>query len=662
MNDGPQTACDRPSPQPSLNSRSPFGASSRTPDGVVRLRHRVLLLVAPIVLSACSKGCRRGRPYTPYAIGDESQPPQRATPAVALSAVAVPSTSSSAFGHLIGVANPEDGGALQLDRARIEPPPDARLAVALPADLDGDGIKDLTAWAVGADPLAGRVLFYKGRSPDAVEPPRALAALDPGKIGIPGCSSEARLEQVGPRTVAATVRAVCSSALDGSLKSRWVAVASPAREPALREQVWLGDPPAGENLHVDLDASDQDADGRDDLVVRLILDGAPMGFEPSPPVSAQLRYYDRQVGLSRDPQEPEASFRAAAAVIAGRASKKTDAAEVFPMARELERLHAVVCADEALAIVTPASGQVRCGASRALEDLVAARVRAALTVNDVPRAIAALTRAAFRPATSQRRAELEKAVLKALVLKTPVAQLAAVQPDIDPSSAPAWGPMTFLPNGQLLVRGRQGMVLIDVASGQETPAQGIPSWPAAVTNPDNTMRWLGAFDACDGMALRVRFGAPNEPAFAIPSAVGTGREFVLPILAPAPSRCLPDGVRADMSPTPVAWGPSGLEAWVAGERVLIAPDQNQARLLSSDLAHAQPPHTGSPRSPDGRMFALATPLGALVRNTAGWQLWRPGDREGAHAYAGFRACTAANDGHAIACVRGGRLVLMRDGT
>jgi len=54
---------------------------------------------------------------------------------------------------------------------------------------------------------------------------------------------------------------------------------------------------------------------------------------------------------------------------------------------------------------------------------------------------------------------------------------------------------------------------------------------------------------------------------------------------------------------------------------------------------------------------VATYLGVLVRTPTSWQLWHPPDQEG--AFDELRSCTIANDMRAVACVRAGRVILMR---
>ena len=634
------------------------------------LAHPARTAAISIVLAGalgCSRGCSRDRPYTPYAIDGAPSSRENGVNAPDASFALHPlGDDAGGFVHVVGQRPDLPGGAFRIEGAtQIAPPPGEAFVLVLAADLDEDGVRDAVAWVSSTDPLAGRLLFYKGGAAGAApSPPKPIAALPSGAIGQPGCAPEPALEQVGPHTAAVSLHASCNPTPPPTRKARWVAVAAPSREPALREELFFADPPAGERLGLELDASDIDGDGRDDLVARVSVEGAPPPFEPGPRASADLRWLDRPTGLSRDPDEPESSLRRAATAELGRASKKADALSVPASVRQIGKLYAWICSDSGEPLVSVSSGGIRCGPSRALEDAAAAAVRAALALGDLPRAIAAYEHIGWRPATTtkQRRAELEKAIVKAAPLRAPsVIRVFATAPDFDPSGAPGWGPLTFTPGGDLLVRTKTGLAMVNLQTGAEGHAQGIPTWPSAVTNLDGTVRWLGLYDPCDGASLRIRMGGANEPAFAVappPTPAPGARDLPVPVSPSIPSRCAPSAPAARLDPVPVAWAAAGLEAWMAGEPVVVGADLGQAKPLGEMGSLGQPVHAGSPRSPDGRAIVIGTKLGALVRAGKSWQLWRPADLEGAYAYADLRACTIANDAKALACIRDGHLIGM----
>jgi hypothetical protein len=622
-------------------------------------------LATLLAATGCSRGCGKDRPYTPYAVDGEP---------LALSAVPSPATQVASgpglggdagnFVHVVGQRPGDPGGGFRIEGdTSITPPEGEAFILVFAADVDGDGVRDGVAWAASRDALGGRLLYYKGGAAGAAPlAPKQLATLPGNLIGLPGCTAEPALEQIGPQTVAVSVHAACNPQPPGATKVRWVAVAAPAREPALREEITLADPPAGAKLHLELDASDFDGDRRDDLVARVALEGAPAPFEAGPRVTADLRWLDRPTGLSRDPEEPEASLKRTVSAEQARVSKKNDGTAAA--LAQVARLYAWLCADSGTPLLAVSSGAIRCGASKALEDLSFVAVRAALAQGDVPRAVAAFEHLHWRPVTTTKpqRAEIEKVILKAAPATAPsVTRVFATVPDLDPSGAPAWGPLTFTPGGDLLVRTKAGLSMINVSTGSEGAAQGIPSWPSAVTSPDGSARWLSLYDACDGAALRVRFGGPGDPTFVAPPSGDLppgARDLPVPVLPPVPARCTPGASAVALETIPLAWGAAGLEAWMGGEPVVIAPDFTQARPVSGVGSLGQNVHAGSPRSPDGRSFARGTKLGVLVRGPKAWQMWRPADLEGAYAYADLRGCTAANDARAVACVRSGRLIAM----
>jgi hypothetical protein len=625
----------------------------------------VLALGLSWSVSGCG-GCKKDRPYTPYVVGELAAPSASApaAPDAAVASVGL-GGDGGAFVHIVaGPPSSPDGTSFALDgAAAVQAPPGERFALALAGDLDGDAVRDVAAWAVSADPLVGRLLFYKGVAGGVPKAPVALAALSPGVVGAPGCTAETALEQIGANSVAVSVRALCPTSAPDK-KVRWIAVCSPTGQPVLRQEIRLGDPPGAERLGVELDGADRDGDRHDDLLVRLSLEGGGPPFEPGPRVSADLLWLDRPTGLSRDQGEPEASLRRAAASEMLRSTKKAEAAMVQPSVRKIRHLFRAVCSDSGAAVLSVSSGAIRCGASKALEDAGAAEVRAALTLGDVTRAIASLERIAWTPAaiTAQRRVELEKAITKAVPVRSNVTvRMVSSVPEFEPGQVPAWGPLTFAPSGELLVRVRGGVSLVNVATGEETASAAIPSWPLAVTSNDGMVRWLSIFDPCDGLALRMRMGSPAEPASAVPGPLNPAsgaREIDVPIAVATPGRCTPGAPPVRLSPIPVAWDKVGLEAWMAGEPMLVSPDLLSVKPLSTTALLGQPVHAGSPRSPDGRSFAVGTRLGALVRTLAALQLWRPGDLQGTWAYSDLRFCTASNEARAVACVRDGRVIVM----
>jgi hypothetical protein len=152
---------------------------------------------------------------------------------------------------------------------------------------------------------------------------------------------------------------------------------------------------------------------------------------------------------------------------------------------------------------------------------------------------------------------------------------------------------------------------------------------------------MDSYDACDGLALHATFGAGEGAQV---------RDVALPVPPSPGAKCEHPGARGEPAPTlPVAWGPRGLEAIVAGEPVLIAPDLSRATPSLAPLD--QPVTLGAPRSPSGKVSVVPTSMGILVRGTRS-RLLRAKELDG--GYVELRDCAVSDDGARVACVRGGR--------
>jgi hypothetical protein len=208
---------------------------------------------------------------------------------------------------------------------------------------------------------------------------------------------------------------------------------------------------------------------------------------------------------------------------------------------------------------------------------------------------------------------------------------------------PSWGALAFEKSGKLLVRTRAaGVVRVDPDLGDEAAAE-VAAWKTAVTSPDGAMRWIEAYDPCDGLPLRATFA---------PSGGDDMRDLALPLPPTLGNHCA--GARgAPARVLPIAWGPSGLEAIVEGEPVLVSPDLAHASALAALLDQA--PSLGAPRSPDGKTTVVPTGAGLVVRGLAGsarTRLLRAAELDG--TYAEQTDCAVSDDGAHVACVRAGK--------
>lgn len=602
------------------------------------------MTLAALALAGCAKGCGEERPFTPYAVEageglfahDDASEGERGEGSHTTALLAGDTAAER------GVAKKPpspDARSFAFDGLELVAGEGESFVIALAADLDGDGEKDAVAW-VASGAGEGRLLFYRGDAAARVSSPKELAHL--AGLFPEGCEAEISLEQVGRTTVLVQANASCAEPLAPGKVSRWLAVVSPPTEPPLRQAITVREPPPGERLSVTVDATDRDGDGRDDVTVRVGLEGGPMPFEPAGLVTAELRWFDRPAGLSRDSAEPEASLRPHATRQMVRAERKKEAASVLPATRQILRLYTVLCEEAGAPLFRFATGPLRCGTSRALEDALLAQIRAASTLGDPVRAFAALERFSDWPTahTSGRRKEAERIVRKlAPVVDAGPGRVLAASPI--PMVGASWSPLAFEETGALLVTTHDGVIRATVL-GEEWPVEDEEPWSLAVTSPDGRTRWLASIDPCDGLAYRLRLvgleGVLNEPA--------------LPLLTPVSgrNRC------AGQVPTTLLGVATGkLEAMVAGEpwSLELNGGAAEAKALAADAIGSAPGSRGSAKSPDGKALAIGVRGGALVRAGGKWRFFRfEGEGD-----ALLEGCTVANGARAVACLRGGKVVV-----
>jgi hypothetical protein len=612
---------------------------------------RALAALAAVATSATGcHGCHDDHPYVPYAIGS-SEPgrtdagPPATTPASATSASV---DAGSSFAQEPATAAPPGLSRWPIEGLVLEAPPGMVFASAVVRDYDGDGAADAFALVRPAEASAdpGELAFYRGGAPDsekdsALAPESTFAsALEPRREA--GCVAVDRLVAVGKRSILVELGSQCPPR-PGNAPDRWVAMVSGGATPRVRLAATLVDPPGAPSLTVDGDASDRDGDGLADIALRVTLEGGSAPLEPGPRVGATLAWLDRPAGLSRDPGATESSFASLAAQAGTHAKSGKDAASVPALVAQTRALWRAVCADGGAPrlVGVAGTGAIRCGSTRALEDAGLAEVRAHVTMGDALRAALALDRAERAPASrTPARATEARGWIESLAVPVQARAVRAVAavPESGKGHEPAWGPLAFERGGKLLVRTRAGVVRVDPEAGDEASAEDVTPWPAAVTSPDGTLRWIETYDACDGVALHATLAGGADM-----------RDVALPIAPSLDDRCT--GSRgAPARALAVAWGPGGLEAIVEGQPVRMAPETGQGMRLAAWLD--SPATRGAPRSPDGRFGVVATSVGLLVHGPSRARLLRAPELEG--SWAEQRDCAVSSDAARVACVRAGR--------
>jgi hypothetical protein len=609
---------------------------------------KVSLCAALIGLMLPEIGCRSchdDHPYVPYAIEPSELTHDGPLDAAAPSQVAETSMAdagSDPFAGRASVEAPVGATSLVLAGVTVQAPPGLVLQRVLMGDPDSDVEK--TAFAVvrsadGADP--GEVVFYRGQAQDG-SLILVTTLAPPPLFGVDaGCTPESRLLGVGKRSVLAELGVACAPTGSGqpARPTRYIAVIDAGLAAKSRFAVTVADPEGAAPLSVDAVVSDRDGDGRDDLALRVTLDGGGAMLEPGPSLSALSAWLDRPAGPSRDTGATEASFQALADWATSHASRVKDAPEVPGYVAHALALWRATCAESGVPRVVAVVGAgITCNVPHALEGLGLAEVRAFASIGQPLQAALALTRAERPPASRTPSRAVD--ALKWISQKAPVASArlvrkAAAVPAVEPGREPSWGPLAFELSGKLLIRTRAGVVRLDADLGDEA-SSGSVDWKPSVTSPDGTMTWVAVNDDCDGLALRAAFE---------PKAGGDRREVALPLGAPLGDRC-PGGRAGLVQGLPVAWGPRGLEAIVDGELVLISPDLTQASLLAGFVD--EPATLGAPRSPDGKAYVVPTEVGFLVQSEAGTRLLRASELDG--TYGEQEHCVVSNDTTHVACV------------
>jgi hypothetical protein len=531
-----------------------------------------------------------------------------------------------------------------LEGVTLQAPDGLVFQSALVSDFDGDGEKEAFALAhpaEGNEP--GEVLFYRGR---AAGEGLAIA----GRIAPPpllardvSCLASRRLAGVGKRSVLVELGSTCTlHAPSGPL--RWVAVLDAGTSPRIRFAATLADPPGAPTLSVEASVGDRDGDGRDDLAIRVTLEGGEAPFEPGPRVAATVAWLDRPSGLSRDTGASETAFELLAKSATARAPRAKDAPAVPGFVAQARALWRAVCAEggSPRIVAVAGTGAVGCGGARALEDLGLAEVHAYVTMGDPLRAALALDRAERAPAarSSAHVSEAQKWIAQlAPVATARLLRAAAGVPLAPRGHEPAWGPLVFEPSGKLLIRTGAGVVRLDPDEGDEAAAN-VADWPVAVTSPDGAHKWIDAYDPCDGLPVHALFEMTHGE---------NARGISLPVMPALGTRCA--GSRSNPAKAiPIAWGPGGLEAIVEGQLILVSPDLASASPLANFLD--QPRAPGAPRSPDGRAYVFSTEAGLLVRREGRSRLLRGSELDA--TYADQHDCTVSNDTTHVACVHAGQ--------
>lgn len=588
----------------------------------------VALALAAGHLPACK--CSSEKPYTPFGVA--SSLPETAPKPPPSASVSAPAPSSSAPRFAPRKAELAPGGVStwNLGGRRIEAPEGRRFEQAIVSDFDADGEQEIVAW-VTADPNAASKKLIPAAElwlfPAGSEP-RVLVPLPTFVPTGPGCKLTTRLEQTGPHSVTLDVSARCEARLIPRSPTRAIVTLAPLAEEPIIHLLRFADPAPGETLTVTVVSDDRDGDGRDDPSVRVDLatDGRP--------VSAELVWFDRAAGASREPNEPARSLVRAASRETLRAKQKKTAPDVVARVALLRRLAFSLCAESATPRLFDRDGSpLVCGnLSSFVDSLATAEIQAELAQGNILAAYAAHSRDGWYLGTmsEKTRTSLERELLAAITPRLARVTRLAATPLVP--AEPHFSALAFEPDGTLTVQTLGGVVKfgddstpLPLGEGEEPPA------PRSLEVSAGGARWFLVTPSCDRSEITLAFtGAP---------------ELVTPVLAPRPGACTK---RFDLFPkaAPLGFVTGKLEALVAGTRV------GEASSL---------PSAGSPRSANGRFIVTPTRLGLLIAGEGSEksELWRL-DAE-SPKLTELADCVVANDGARAACIANNRAYLIQPG-
>lgn len=578
--------------------------------------------------------CEKDKPYVPYTIDPSATAADTSSMVDSLSPPPEEKKVKS-FAPLL--SRRVDGPTAKTPAGNITAPGGGQIEWLLESDVTADGKPDAVAWVRSKDGSGGELVHFSAAREGGPLVARTLVPLPADLTLRSGCKASTDLRQVGPRTVAMSLRRTCMEEGSETI-TEWITAVIPMRDPAVRLALLIDQPSGGERLEVTFDGQDRDGDQFDDLLAAIRLTGAPKTFEEntSEDVFVSLRYFDRPAGLSRDPHEPSSSFASLAKRL-DRVAKGSQRDSVWPSARASRRIHQMLCAESGHARVYVGGAPLQCGAVDAMHRIAEAELEAALGAKDLLSALGSYDRLRSQGASAKDTDAAQKRIEKAAPRRDLQAYHLPFGPSVDESGG-TWGPLAFHEDGTLLIRTDTSVMRFDAKQRvalPNPPSGPMAPWAMGVEGPGD-VAFDGIVDPCDGGLLRARMrrgGASTQEPIPLDSLVLRGCKGA----APRP-----------VSARPVLFTESGLNLLVAGGPIWLATNGSKTKRQVPDQGKGP---LGGPRSPDGKHLAHATSLGVLVLGADGQgQLWRTESM--ASGYEKLAACTVSNGATAAACIEG----------
>jgi hypothetical protein len=300
-------------------------------------------------------GCKEDKPYTPFQVAT-SLPGLSAAPDTPPGGTDNPLLGAS---NVVSLSAPEESKTWTAFGRKLTAPAGnhVHIAMQVPSSLDAEAV----AWFLpesASSPPSESGLWLVDKNGRSISKLLGLPqALPRGE----DCRFRASLRQSGPRSFVADLRSVCTTRVLPGTPSGSVAVISPGRETPVLLQFSLKDPAPGESLSLDIDSSDRDGDGVDDVQLTATVT-SPAGVKESLP----FRWLSRTAGASRESDAPHLELTKRASRLSIAAVRKKERAAVSDQVDALRRLVATVCSEGAVQKFTvEGEGGLACGNLRA---------------------------------------------------------------------------------------------------------------------------------------------------------------------------------------------------------------------------------------------------------------------------------------------------------
>lgn len=559
--------------------------------------------------------CSEDPPYTPFSVGSSSASAVAANTGGA-AADATPSSEpmpEPPFKGKAALKAPAKAVKWKVAGMDLSAPDGHAFELALEADFDGDEKPDAVTWSVAQEAgkgAAGTLTFFSSSGKS-----KPLTDL-PGFVPTgPECSLTTKLDQTGPKTVTLITRAACKTSLIPRSPVGALTVLAPAADKPKLIELRLADVVPGERRQIQIDSTDHDNDGLDDVSLKLRLERG------SHSATASFAWYQRAQGTARDDSEPRKSLESASYGALSLA-KKTGR-KALPQIHTQQRLWVNVCAESSTPRLFDAEGNpIPCRAESALARLNEAEAQAALHDKQPALALALLERDGWlghvEPKTLAALATAAKAQLqsKSVELKRLSVKALSRGPE------PRLSPLSFEDSGALLVQTSEGVQRVSPSGEVSDASEEVDAWALSLKNSSGVVSRI--LTPCDGSEVQL---GPAQG-----DAVPTG------ILSPRPGACSMKSSVPQLNLVVLGVDDKGIEGFLAGTH--IGPDKSRAEMVM------RPHQAGTARSPDGKFEVLPLEAGLAVLSDQKPELWTAAGLD----TGGLGDCVVASKASAVACV------------